>query len=450
MNIFKVMTSKEKAVLIIAASAALSACGSSSDSADSSTTSDDSQASVSSSDTVSTVVDGVSYAVVDTNQISCYSSASGQSTSCSGAGHDADYAGNQPDYSVSEDGLTIRDNVTGLIWQQSSDTNADGELNYSDKLYQNEALSYCENLTLAGRDNWRLPNIKEAYSLILFSGKDASNYQGSDTSTLVPFLASEFDWAFGDLLTNEGINAGDRIIDAQYATTSLYVSTTMQGDTTMFGVNYIDGRIKGYPADFKEYYVRCVTANEEYGVNQFIDNGDLTISDSATGLMWQQDDSDSVNWDQAVLVCESADTGAYENWRLPNAKELHTILDYSRSPDSSNSAAVDPLFNASSFVNEEGITDWGYYWTSTTHVDNNGEGRSAAYVSFGRALGYMNSTVMDVHGAGAQRSNSKSSVADEPGAQTVTGVNGTFYTKGPQGDILRLDNKVRCVRNIVS
>ncbi|WP_281170213.1 DUF1566 domain-containing protein [Psychromonas aquimarina] len=139
---------------------------------------------------------------------------------------------------------------------------------------------------------------------------------------------------------------------------------------------------------------------------------------------------------------------AYEDWRLPNAKELHTVLDYSRSPDTSSSAAVDPLFNATSFVNEEGVTDWGYYWTSTTHVDNNGEGRSAAYVSFGRALGYMNSTVMDVHGAGAQRSNSKSNVADEPGAQTVSGVNGIFYSKGPQGDILRLDNKVRCVRNI--
>ncbi|WP_245597623.1 DUF1566 domain-containing protein [Psychromonas aquimarina] len=315
MNIFNTKRSKNKAAgaLIFASAALLSACGGSSDSADSSTTSDDSQAAVSSSDTVSTAVDGYSYAVVDTNQSSCYNSVSGQSNSCSGAGHDADYAGNQPDYTVSEDGLTVSDNVTGLVWQQSSDINADGELNYSDKLYQHEALSYCDNLTLAGREDWRLPNIKEAYSLILFSGKDASNYQGSDTSTLVPFLAAEFDWAFGDIFSTEGINAGDRIIDAQYATTSLYVSTTMQGDSTMFGVNYIDGRIKGYPADFKEYYVRCVTANEDYGVNQFTDNGDLTISDSATGLMWQQNDSDSVNWDQAVFSCESADTGSYED-----------------------------------------------------------------------------------------------------------------------------------------
>ena len=60
----------------------------------------------------------------------------------------------------------------------------------------------------------------------------------------------------------------------------------------------------------------------------------------------------------------------------------------------------------------------------------------------------MNATILDVHGAGAQRSNDKQSVAGEPGAQPATGANGTFYYKGPQGDILRDNNKIRCVRDI--
>jgi len=165
---------------------------------------------------------------------------------------------------LSIDGLTVTDNVTGLIWQQSSDINGDGIVNYDDKLYQSEAISHCDNLSLAGRDDWRLPSIKEAFSLILFSGKDASSYQGNDTSSLTPFIHSIFDWAFGDL-----DSGNDRIIDAQYASSTLYLSTTMNADRTMFGVNYVDGRIKGYPTEFKEYYVRCVTGNA--GVIEILD-----------------------------------------------------------------------------------------------------------------------------------------------------------------------------------
>ncbi len=394
------------------------------------------------SDNDSSGSQNLTYTIVDTNQTDCYSSSTGLVSDCSGEGQDGDYSGNQPDYTVSSDGLTVTDNVTGLIWQQSSDITDDGTVDYDDKLYQSDAVTYCDDLVLAGRDDWRLPDIKQAYSLILFSGKDASSYQGTDTSTLVPFLDSAFDWTFGDL-----DSGNDRIIDAQYASTSLYVSTTMNGDPTMFGVNYVDGRIKGYPTHIKKFYVRCVTGTTDYGVNDFVDNGDQTVSDNATGLMWQKDDAESTNWVDAVSVCESAATASYSDWRLPNAKELQSLVDYTVSPDTHNQAAINSIFNATSFENEEGETDWGYYWSSTTHVDNDGNGSNAAYVSFGRALGYMNGNVLDVHGAGSQRSDDKVDVASEPGAQSATGVNGTFYYKGPQGDILRNDSKIRCVRD---
>ncbi len=384
------------------------------------------------------------YAIVDTNQVNCYDSSTGQVTACTGTGHDGDYAGHQPSYTVSADGQTVTDNVTGLIWQQSSDTDNDGQVSYYDKLYQTEAVDYCENLTLGDRDDWRLPDIKEAYSLIQFSGKDPSSYRGTDTSTLTPFLDSVFDRAFGDL--DSGMDF--RIIDGQYASSTMYLSTTMANDLTMFGVNYVDGRIKGYPAESKVYYVRCVTGNTDYGVNDFADNGDQTISDHATGLMWQQNDTGSTNWDDAVIQCEAATTASHGDWRLPNAKELQSILDYSVSPDTHNRAAIDPLFIANSIQNEAGETDWGFYWSSSTHANNDDNGTNAAYVSFGRALGDMNGTIIDVHGAGAQRSNDKVSVAGEPGARSATGAHGVYYYKGPQGDILRDNNKVRCVRDI--
>lgn len=394
----------------------------------------------------------LNYAIVDTAQSDCYDAASGNQQSCAGIGHDADYRGNQPSYTLSQDGTVVTDNVTGLVWTQSTDLNNDQSIDVNDKRSQSEAISYCSNLTLNGRSDWRLPSIKEAYSLIAFSGKDPSGYSGTDIAGLTPFIDAVFDVGFGDQ------SAGERIIDGQYATSTNYVSTTMNGDATMFGMNFIDGRIKGYPlqnprtSQDNSYYVRCVAGNDSYGENQFVDNGDRTISDQATGLMWQQDDYESSNWSDGVGYCESATTAGYSDWRLPNVKELHSLVDYSRSPETHNSAAIDPTFQTTSFTNEGGETDWGAYWSSTTHVSHRDDvteanGSNAAYINFGRSLGYMNGNMLDVHGAGAQRSDDKTSVASGGGVSSADLGYGTFYYKGPQSDILRDNNMVRCVRD---
>jgi len=391
------------------------------------------------------VVAGLSYPIVDTNQSICYNSATGAETSCTGAGHDADYAGNQPDYTLSSDGLTVTDNVTDLVWQQSNDINGDGQITAADKLSQSAAVTYCQDLSYAGRDDWRLPSIKESYSLILFSGEDPSSYQGSDTSTLTLFYDDIFKRAFGDE------DAGERIIDGQFASSTIYVSTTMNGNETMFGVNFVDGRIKGYPLNNKQYYVRCVAGNTDYGINSFVDNADTTITDQTTNLMWQQNDAESTNWENAISQCEAETTAGFEDWRLPNVKELQSIVDYTRAPAPTNgstgSAAIDPIFNSTAITNEAGEVDWSSYWSSTTHVNHTGSGHNATYVSFGRALGNMNGTILDVHGAGAQRSNNKEDVSGS-GASSATGANGVYYYQGPQGDIMRINNKFRCVRSI--
>jgi hypothetical protein len=166
--------------------------------------------------------------------------------------------------------------------------------------------------------------------------------------------------------------------------------------------------------------------------------------------MWMQQDSGhlnagsqgygNVNWQEALAWCENLSYANYNDWRLPNAKELQSIVDYTRSPNTTNSAAIDPLFSVTTITDEGSKTNYPFYWSSTTHDDGPD---FAVYVAFGEALGCMpppgssTTIVTDVHGAGAQRSDPKT-------ASSTIGCG-----SGPQGDVIRVYNYARCVRDLI-
>ncbi|MFA0084772.1 DUF1566 domain-containing protein [Vibrio sp. 10N.261.51.F12] len=332
---------------------------------------------------------------------------------------------------------TITDNVTGLMWQQDYQV-----------LSFNEATEYAKSTTIGGYNDWRVPTIKELYSLILFTGVDASN---RDMSTVPkgakPFIDIEaFDFAYG---TN-----GARVIDSQYLTTSIYTGKVMGKDKALFGVNFADGRIKGYPLVHplskldNKFTVRLVRGNSDYGKNHFQDNNDQTVSDFATQLMWAKQDSQTgMNWSEAkewIVQLNNEQYLGYSDWRLPTIKELQTIVDYSRSPQATSSAAIDPVFSISSIKDEQGNLNYPAFWSSTTHLRVGPKSQSqAAYFCFGECLGFMKRpksgtrTLLDVHGAGAQRAEPKEGNAkDYPNGH------------GPQGDVIRIENYARAVRDL--
>jgi hypothetical protein len=346
-------------------------------------------------------------------------------------GQDGQVNGNLPSYVDNGDG-TVTDLQTGIMWQQGF---------APDKLTYYEALAYVDTMNadgLLGYSDWRLPTITELYSLIDFRGTDPA-VEAQDPDALTPFIdTSFFEFAFGDL------DAGERIIDSQWVTTSLYVANP----SLMFGVNFADGRIKAYPIEAmgspmgtKTYYVRLCRGNPEYGVASFVDNGDGTVTDEASGLMWSQTDSGAgMTWEEALAWAEQKNAEQYlghGDWRLPNAKELQSLVDYSRSPDTTGSAAIDPIFDITPITNEYGAADYPFFWTGTTHERANGSASSAVYVAFGRGLGSMNGAFVDIHGAGCQRSDPKTGNEDEF----------PRWGYGPQGDIQRVFNFVRLVRD---
>lgn len=366
------------------------------------------------------------YPIVDTGVKSYYSDVAVISEPSIGEaffGQDASYDGNQPSYSDNGDG-TITDNETGLMWEKSM----------GDKITFSEAFTKAEASTLANHGDWRVPTLKELYSLILFTG------QVKGATAISFFIDTKyFDQPFGNT------SIGEREIDAQTWSSTEYVGRTMNGDETVFGVNFVDGRIKGYPkytpstGTANTMYFRMVRGNTEYGRNNFVDNGDETISDLATGLMWQAaDDGISRNWEEALALAEDLELGSQSDWRLPNAKELQSIVDYSRSPQTTNSPAIDPIFETTEIDYPDGTSGhYPIFWTGTTHLDGVNPYAGAVYIAFGEGLGQMNGNLMDVHGAGCQRSDPKSgNINDYP----------QYW--GPQGDVQYVYNYVRCVRNI--
>lgn len=105
--------------------------------------------------------------------------------------------------------------------------------------------------------------------------------------------------------------------------------------------------------------------------DRFTDNGDGTVTDHCMGLMWQKntadvngdgqtpdDRSDGLPWCAALAYCENLSFAGHVDWRLPNVRELQSIVDYGRTNPS-----IDPVFGALP----------GFCWSSTSYRLDPGE-----------------------------------------------------------------------------
>ena len=239
-------------------------------------------------------------------------------------GEDSCYTINPPTYQDNGDG-TVTDKVTGLMWQQTDG----GEMTWE------QAIIYAKNLSLGGHSDWRLPFAKELFSIL-------------DESTLNPAMNTTY----------------------FTATTAAYwwSSDVAMDDSTKVWVTNAGGGIGPHlktetlsAGGARRFHVRCVREPTASGATHLYgnltNNGDGTITDNNTGLMWQQAESTLMTWENALVYAENLSLASHTDWRVPNIKELQSIsdLDYRA-----------PSMNKTYFT---GATTT-RYWSSTTLVDD--------------------------------------------------------------------------------
>jgi len=234
--------------------------------------------------------------------------ATGQSVSYS-QGDDGDYRlGVKPTFSRKDN--IVSDESTGLMWQDDA---ASGLTSVT----SSKAKNVCKGLTLGGYFDWRLPTLTELLSI--------ADYGES------PFLINH---VFEANVTNK---SGDYWSDKEYQAFSFFAG----GDVDLWSVTGL---------------VRCVrgaVCNSDKGERFFRKNN--TLEDIQTGLTWQDEANyNNVQWEEAIDYCESLDLDGFSDWRLPNIKELYSIVD----PTSTRTEHFYSDFRH--------ITGYSY-WSSTTY-----------------------------------------------------------------------------------
>ena len=366
--------------------------------------------------------------------------------------------GGTPDQGSEADRLddTVIDNCTGLMWarNQMDITGDDLVLDPDDHLSWCDALDFCDTLSFAGFDDWRLPNIREFLSIVNHGATNPAHFGGGTLpdngafpnaqstrrfwSSTTNHGASSRAWAVqwsagfndndgkhnpyrilavrtvtpggggaglgqggGEVLGNGDVN-GDNALDLSDAvfllaflfqggpapescpTGGAEICDNNVDDDNDGGTDCADLDCAGDPSCQAEGgiglpdtgqtlcyddagEIDCAVAgncpsqdgNTATGCGnggRFLHNGDGTVTDNCTGLMWEQDTGNAgspLSFCGALAYCDNLTLATHDDWRPPNVRELSSIADYGRS---------NPAINTAFFADTQSER----YWSSTS------------------------------------------------------------------------------------
>ena len=258
-----------------------------------------------------------------------------------------------PRFTDAGDG-TVMDNLTGLMWNRDAGALNDG---------WSEVIAWVSSPAFAagGHSDWRLANRNELRSLFNYGSADQAAWLGSwfmniadiqywSSSTSAAVTANKWYLHMGDSFCFHEINT----------TAFRMMGVRLHADTlpvTGQNVSYLSG-------DDGQY--QCGLPFPE---PRFRDNGDGTVTDALTGLMWLKSPPalPAGTWSDTLDYANNLSHGGYEDWRIPNINELSSLVDLSL-------PSMAGWLNGSGFENIQGL----YYWTGTTAPAATG---NAYYVS---------------------------------------------------------------------
>ncbi len=237
----------------------------------------------------------------------------------------------------------VTDNVTGLAWQGCVSGLSGGDCTVGALARADLAgsLEFCETLRWGGFEDWRLPDRLELISIVDYGRVDPAIDPAAFPATPSEQLRT---------LTTAPYSTGDWAVDFELA------GVEAVAQRTATPVRCVRGLLPPRVADVRRARTEPV-ADEP------------VVADAATGLTWQgclpgrrgasceTGSATSLAWQEALAYCELLSWAGRDDWYLPNAKELASLLDeYREDPP------VDPLL----FPGVSGT----WIWSSTSRADS--------------------------------------------------------------------------------
>ncbi len=131
-------------------------------------------------------------------------------------------------------------------------------------------------------------------------------------------------------------------------------------------------------------------ASQRRSDGRFTDNGDGTVTDTRTGLMWAaRDNGSDINWDDAKRYCENYTGGGHSDWRMPTISELQGLYDESYSRKASCCPSCDFVIHISQAI---GLS---CYWVWSSETSGSSDARHF-FFRYGSAGSYARS--FSIHG----------------------------------------------------
>ena len=262
------------------------------------------------------LADPLSLGNICTGETSCFDNGS-ETAACpvygsSFFGQDAQYAAVgycTPQTLTAGESGTVRDGYTHYEWQQAS---SDEAMNWT------LANKYCSDLNHEGTSYamWKLPDPDELLTIV-------------DSGSSSPALADIFT-AYGH---------------------TFWASTDYRNSEKAWRINE-NGALESVEKTTVNY-VLCVRIDKFDSVENRFTTADETVTDNASGLIWQRQYASSKSWGEALKHCEEISTDSHFDWRLPNRNELASLIDFAKAAGTASGLSSVPDKS---------------FWTSTSSV----------------------------------------------------------------------------------